>query len=101
MRVGFLALLLYVVLDFANPLMPGAVCFDPDDSVDGVARARSSSVAPPALADPAVPLARLVAPAPRVALPDPPTVTTSGRAEAPPHPRGSLPSRSERSPEDA
>jgi len=29
-------LLIYVTLDFANPLMPGAVNFDVDDSVDGV-----------------------------------------------------------------
>ena len=35
------AVLLYVAADFANPLMPGAVCFDPDESVDGVGRARS------------------------------------------------------------
>ena len=30
------ALVLYVALDFANPLMPGAVNFDPDTSVDGI-----------------------------------------------------------------
>jgi hypothetical protein len=29
-------LLIYVTLDFSNPLMPGAVNFDADDSVDGV-----------------------------------------------------------------
>jgi hypothetical protein len=42
--VSFLGLLLYVSLDFANPLMPGAVCFDPDRSVDGVGRARVCAV---------------------------------------------------------
>jgi hypothetical protein len=29
-------ILIYVTLDFANPLMPGAVNFDAEDSVDGV-----------------------------------------------------------------
>jgi hypothetical protein len=29
-------LLIYIGLDFSNPLMPGAVNFDADDSVDGV-----------------------------------------------------------------
>lgn len=29
-------LLAYLALDFANPLMPGAVSFDPDDSVEAV-----------------------------------------------------------------
>ena len=45
-RVAFLGLVLYVALDFANPLMPGAVCFDPADSVEGVGRARASVAAP-------------------------------------------------------
>lgn len=31
-----LFLLLYVALDFSNPHMPGAVNFDPADSVEGV-----------------------------------------------------------------
>lgn len=31
-----LLLLVYVAVDFANPLMPGAVSFNPDDSVEGV-----------------------------------------------------------------
>jgi len=31
-----LLIALYVTLDFANPLMPGAVNFDPDESVEGV-----------------------------------------------------------------
>ena len=44
-----LALLLYLAADFANPLMPGAVCFDPDESIDGLARARSSAIVPPVL----------------------------------------------------
>ena len=43
-----LAILLYVAADFANPLMPGAVCFDPDESVDGVGRPRASVIAAPA-----------------------------------------------------
>jgi len=31
-----LPLLVYVFLDFSNPFMPGAVNFNPDESVDGV-----------------------------------------------------------------
>lgn len=31
-----LLLLLYVSLDFSNPLMPGAVSFDPGESTEGV-----------------------------------------------------------------
>jgi hypothetical protein len=31
-----LLVVLYVTLDFANPLMPGAVNFDPDGSVEGL-----------------------------------------------------------------
>ena len=33
MRCATLALVLYLALDFANPLMPGSVSFDPDESV--------------------------------------------------------------------
>ena len=36
-----LLLILYVSLDFANPMMPGAVSFDPDDSVEAVRPDRS------------------------------------------------------------
>lgn len=35
-RVPGLVLLLYVALDFANPLMPGAVSFDAETSVEAV-----------------------------------------------------------------
>jgi hypothetical protein len=34
-------LILYVSLDFANPMMPGAVSFDPDDSVEAIRPDRS------------------------------------------------------------
>jgi hypothetical protein len=64
-RLSFLALLLYVSLDFANPLMAGAVCFDPDRSVEGLARARSLLAAVVVLGGPAV------LPAPPVDEPDP------------------------------
>jgi hypothetical protein len=44
-------LLLYVALDFANPMMPGAVSFDPGDCVEGAhlerARAPDSVAATP------------------------------------------------------
>jgi hypothetical protein len=39
-RLGLLALALYVTLDCANPLMAGAVRFDPDDCVEAVTHAR-------------------------------------------------------------
>ncbi len=48
-----LALLLYVTLDFGNPLMPGAVSFDPSESVEamqgGGARAPHDMVPAPAV----------------------------------------------------
>ena len=37
-----LLFLLYVSLDLSNPFMPGAFNFDPDESVDGVARHREN-----------------------------------------------------------
>jgi hypothetical protein len=66
-RLAFVALLLYVVADFANPLMPGAVRFDPDDSVDGVGCARSSTIEPSTLAASAGAVASLPAPPPALA----------------------------------
>lgn len=68
-----LAFLLYVALDFANPMIPGAVTFDPDDTVeavraDGAAALEQLIVIAPAPAPDAVAPARLVplvAPAPR------------------------------------
>lgn len=49
---GFtLALLLYLALDFGNPLMPGAVSFDADESVDamrgGEVRGHQEATVPP------------------------------------------------------
>ncbi|MBI2158262.1 MAG: hypothetical protein HYU26_15380, partial [Candidatus Rokubacteria bacterium] len=46
-RLTLRLLLLYVALDFSNPLMPGAVSFDPDDSVEAV---RAGRLEPPAAA---------------------------------------------------
>jgi hypothetical protein len=60
-----LALLLYLVLDFGNPLIEGAVSFDPDESVDGVHRSGAlqhlvTAPAPqPAHVEPAVEAATL------------------------------------------
>lgn len=50
-----LAVLAYLCLDFANPMIPGAVSFEPDESVEGVwgDRGRCDAAAlrpPPALA---------------------------------------------------
>jgi hypothetical protein len=47
-----LLLLLYVSLDFANPLMPGAVTFDPSGSVDGLRAPRVRVAAPAAVPAP-------------------------------------------------
>jgi hypothetical protein len=99
-RLSFLALVLYVAADFANPLMPGAVCFDPNESVDGVARARSSTIVPPVLSG---------APGPATPLPAPPPVTApsfiacpaAGAAATPPRARAALPLVSDRSSDDA
>jgi hypothetical protein len=41
-----LLLLLYVALDFSNPLMPGAVSFDLSESVEGVHAVRPRIEAP-------------------------------------------------------
>jgi hypothetical protein len=39
-----LVLLLYVSVDFANPMLPGAVQLDPGESIDGVYRGTSGFV---------------------------------------------------------
>lgn len=61
---------LYVALDFANPLMPGAVCFDAGDTVDGVRGQRPRVTAVPAVVPPVrydvVPEPRVHAPVPRL-----------------------------------
>jgi hypothetical protein len=63
MRARHLVLLLglYVSLDLANPLMPGAFNFNPDDSVDGVCvhcevfRSRLAAIStPPSIRDAAL-----------------------------------------------
>ena len=38
LRLPILLLLVYVVLDFGNPLMPGAVNFGADESMEGCLR---------------------------------------------------------------
>ena len=60
-RLRVLTLLLYVTLDCANPLMAGAVCFDPDTSVEAVTFARSF---PSAGASLTAPVVGVVPPAP-------------------------------------
>jgi hypothetical protein len=56
-RLPILLLLVYVILDFGNPLMPGAVNFGADESVDGVPHHRDGgpvalvAVSPPAKPD--------------------------------------------------
>jgi len=41
-----LAVLVYVVIDFGNPLIPGAVSFDVDQSVDGLHADRGRAATP-------------------------------------------------------
>ncbi len=63
-----LILLAYVALDFANPLMPGAVTFDPDDSVEAVRAGHVPAPdAVPSVSEPLVP-AVVRAPTPRCAI---------------------------------
>ncbi|MBI2014339.1 MAG: hypothetical protein HYS77_02180, partial [Candidatus Rokubacteria bacterium] len=52
-RLAILCVVLYVVLDFSNPLIPGAVSFDPDESVEAVRAGRVA--APAATATPLAP----------------------------------------------
>ena len=84
MRLRLAALLVYLTLDFANPLMPGAVCFDPADSVDGVTGARPSTTAVALTV--AMPVVRPAPPAVHPPMPSP-----QPRAHGPverPRPRG-------------
>jgi hypothetical protein len=52
-RLPFVFLLLYVLLDFSNPLMPGAVNFDADGSIEGVPHHRSGVSTRVAVSSPA------------------------------------------------
>ncbi|HEV8640464.1 MAG TPA: hypothetical protein VGV13_05140 [Methylomirabilota bacterium] len=61
-------LFLYVALDFSNPLMPGAVSFDADDSVEGVRAERPRIDDQDAIGVPTLP-PRLIAPEPGHPLP--------------------------------
>lgn len=67
-----LALLCYVSLDFANPMMPGAVT--PDDSVEGTRVQRMRSETPASLPAPAPAVQRI-----EPALPSPPEATRTAR----------------------
>jgi hypothetical protein len=98
-RLAFAALLLYVAADFANPLMPGAVCFDPDESVDGLARARSSAVMLPVVSA-AARTAAAAAPPPVTAHRSTP-YPESRAVHAVPRARAALPLLSDRSSDDA
>jgi hypothetical protein len=62
LRVG--ALLLYVALDLANPLMPGALCFDAERSVEAIGGARAAVVLAAATAT-ALPVVRTAEPVAR------------------------------------
>src|SRR5262245_62274725 len=67
-RFSILALLLHLSLDFANPNMPGALCFDPDQSVDAI-RTEARADAPAtvlAVRSPQPPAAAIAPPPPEV-----------------------------------
>jgi hypothetical protein len=86
-RVPALLFLLYVALDFANPLMPGAVNFDAETSVEAarlerVRSCRVAEVAMPAAGPPPVVPGLAPAPESHPARPAPPRPTR--RLAAPP-----------------
>jgi hypothetical protein len=97
-RPGVGALLFYVALDLANPLMPGALCFDPQQSVEAVGRARAAVVLVVATTPPvphaAEPLVRDVT----WSVIEPPVPCFGGRAT--PRARTALRSLTELSPDD-
>ena len=60
MKVLFTTLvMLYLVVDFADPNLPGAVSFDPDDCVEVVQTERAPSAPIPVLAVPPEPIRHL------------------------------------------
>jgi hypothetical protein len=76
-----LLLLVYVTLDFANPLMPGAVRFD-DGSVDVVHADRTRPVMPTPPADLASPSDIVIDPRAHVRAPDHPSSILQPRRRA-------------------
>lgn len=66
------ALLFYVALDFANPMMPGAVALD--DSIEGTRVQRMRSETPASLPAPAPAVQRI-----KPALPSPPEASRTAR----------------------
>ena len=97
-RVGILALLLYVTLDCANPMMAGAVGFDPDTCVEAVTHARPIAPAGVASAthvmDPVAP--RLACAVRRCSMP----VASGGGVDGAPRARAGLALVADTSPED-
>jgi hypothetical protein len=97
-RLRVLTLLLYLTLDCANPMMAGAVGFDPDTCVEAVTHARP--LAPTGVAsathvvDPAV--LRLACPVRRSSIP----VASGGGVDVPPRARAGLALVADASPED-
>jgi hypothetical protein len=99
-RLGLLALLLYVSVDCANPMMAGAVCFDPDSCVEAVTHARSLPFAGTANTATAVSIAS-AAVAPERLDRSPGVSASSGAVgEVAQRPRARLSPVSETSPED-
>jgi hypothetical protein len=81
-RLLVFLLAVYAACDFANPLMPGAVCFDAEASLDGLRPAREAG---PVEAAPAGPAPRVTAPVARPAAPAQPRVAPTPPARrAPP-----------------
>ena len=82
-RLAFL-LLLYVTLDFSNPMMPGAVSFDPDDCVEAVRAGRLTTPADAVAAVPA-PAPSRFEPVRRAVLPRAPVMSPAPPRERPAH----------------
>jgi hypothetical protein len=75
MRYVAAAVVLYLAMDFGNPLIEGAVSFDPGETVDGV-RSPELRLIPPVLIV-------LPSPAAGVVIPVPPPPPAPGRLDPP------------------
>lgn len=95
MKVLFTTLvMLYLVLDFGDPNLPGAITFDPDGCVEVVQAQRTSAPPPRALA--AMPEPVHLAPVRRVPVPVRRSIQSpSARAHAIRHPLPDVPASEE------
>ena len=99
-RLGLLALLLYVSVDCANPMMAGAVCFDPDACVEAVTHARSLPSTATANTAPAVTIAAEAVAVERLVRRPGASPSSGAGGEVVQRPRARLAPAGETSPED-